>query len=162
MMQIYKWKIEADWGHILLASAIAAASIWYFLDARNASGSIYNLIMIAPCAGTIVALYLATLVLEVRVHSHDIGQEPQTQSLRDLLQPASIRNGAMMMLLILYVLTLEPLGFELSSFLFLGLSLLLQGERRFGRIILFSLLFSAFATWLISTLSFTSIPTTFL
>jgi len=159
-MQIYKWKIEADWGHIMLATAMAAVSVWYFLDARDASQSIYNLILVAPCAAAIVTLYLATLLLEVRIYAANSSHASQEQSLKKLLQPVAIRNASMMVLLILYVLVMEPLGFEIASFLFIGLSLLLQGEQRFGRVLIFSILFSAFATWLISTLSFTPIPTT--
>jgi len=161
-MRIHKWKIQADWGHILLASSIAAASIWYYFDALAASSSLYNLIMIAPCVIAIVILYLVTLVLEVRIYSVDSEHATQEQSLRGLLQPAAIRNAAMMVLLVGYVLVLEPFGFEIASFLFIGLSLLLQGERRFGRVIIFSMLFSTFATWAISTLSLAPIPTTFL
>jgi len=161
-MRIHKWKIQADWGHMLLASSIAVASIWYYFDALAASSSLYNLIMIAPCVIAIVILYLVTLVLEVRIYSVDSEHATQEQSLRGLLQPAAIRNAAMMVLLVGYVLVLEPFGFEIASFLFIGLSLLLQGERRFGRVIIFSMLFSAFATWAISTLSLAPIPTTFL
>jgi len=158
-MQVYKWKIEADWGHIMLATAMAAVSVWYFLDARDASQSIYNLILIVPCAAAIVALYIVTLILEIRIYAANSQHAVQEQSLKNLLQPAAIRNASMMVLLILYVLMMEPLGFEIASFLFIGLSLLLQGEQRFGRVIIFSILFSALATWLISTLSFTPIPT---
>jgi len=158
-MRVCKWKIEADWGHIMLATAMAAAAVWYFLDARDASQSIYNLILIVPCAAAIVALYIVTLILEIRIYAANSQRAVQEQSLKNLLQPAAIRNASMMVLLILYVLMMEPLGFEIASFLFIGLSLLLQGEQRFGRVIIFSVLFSALATWLISTLSFTPIPT---
>jgi len=162
MVQIHKWKIQADWSHIVLATMMTAVSVWYFLDARDASSSTYNLIMIAPCVATIVFLYLVTLVLEIRVHSLDADHLPQEQSLRGLLEPASIRNAAMMTLLVVYVLLLEPLGFEIASFLFIALSLLLQGERRIERVVIFSALFSAFATWTISSLSLTPIPTSFM
>jgi len=159
-MQINNWKVQADWGHILLVTLLAGASVWYFFDARSASGSVYNLIMIAPCVAAIVVLYLITLVLEIRVYMIDSEQETHVQSLRGLFEAASIRNAAMMVLLIVYVL--EPLGFEIATFFFVSLSLLLQGETRFARLAVFSALFSIFATWLVSTLSLAPIPTTFM
>jgi len=161
-MQISNWKIHADWGHILLATLLTGASVWYFFDARSASGSVYNLIMIAPCVAAIVALYLITLVLEIRVQTVDSEPQAQVQSLGELFKPASVRNAAMMVLLIIYVLVLEPIGFEIATFFFVGLSLLLQGETRFARVAAFSVLFSAFATWLVSSLSLAPIPTTFM
>jgi len=161
-MQINNWKIQADWGHILLATLLAGASVWYFFDARSASGSVYNLIMIAPCVTAIVVLYLITLILEIRVHTVDSEQQTQVQSLRGLFEATSVRNAAMMTLLILFVLMLEPLGFEVATFLFVSLSLVLQGETRFVRVAVFSVLFSVFATWLVSSLSLAPIPTTFM
>jgi len=159
-MRINNWTIQADWGHILLTTLMATASVWYFLDAKSASNSVYNLIMIAPCVAAIVILYLITLILDIRIHSIDANHTAQQQSLRGLLQPASVRNATMMVLLIVYVLLLEPLGFEIATFFFIGLSLLLQGERRYARVLAFSVLFSVLATWLISTLSLAPIPTT--
>jgi len=158
-MQNRKWNIEADWGHILLATLLATTSLWYFFDARSASQSLYNLIMIGPCVTAIVILYVVTLILEIRIHITDADNTTQEQSLRDLLDPTSVRNAAMMVLLVVYVLVLNPFGFEIASFLFIGSSLILQGEYRFGRIMAFSIIFSAFATWLIKLLSLAPIPT---
>jgi len=118
--------------------------------------------MIAPCVAAIVVLYLITLVLEIRVQPADAEPESQAQSLHGLFEAASFRNAAMMVLLIIYVLVLEPFGFEIATFLFVGLSLLLQGEARFALVAAFSIGFSVFATWLISTLSLAPIPTTFM
>jgi len=118
--------------------------------------------MIAPCVAAIVVLYLITLVLEIRIQTADSKSQEQVQSLRGLFEAASVRNAAMMALLIVYVLVLEPLGFEIATFFFVGLSLLLQGETRFARLAVFSALFSIFATWLVSTLSLAPIPTTFM
>jgi len=159
-MQIHKWNIQADWGHILLATFIAVTSLWYFFDARSASQSLYNLIMIGPCVAAIVILYIVTLIMEVRINPIDAKNTAQELSLRDLLEPSSVRNAAMMVLLVVYVLVLTPLGFEIASFLFIGLSLIFQGEYRMGRILIFSIIFSAFATWLIKLLSLAPIPTT--
>jgi len=159
-MHLYKWKIQADWGHILLATLIAASSLWYFFDARSASQSIYNLIMIGPCVAAISILYIITLLMEIQVHPIGVDDTPQELSLRNLLEPTSIRNAAMMVLLVTYVLVLNPFGFEIASFLFIGLSLIIQGEIRFGRLLVFSVIFSAFATWLITILSLAPIPTT--
>lgn len=161
-MQINNWKIQTDWGHLLLVTLLTGASIWYFFDARSASGSVYNLIMIAPCVAAIAVLYLITLVMEIRVHVDDSEHSEKAQSLRGLLEASSVRNVAMMTLLIVYVLVLELLGFEIATFFFIGLSLLLQGETRFAHVAAFSILFSIFATWLVSTLSLAPIPTTFM
>lgn len=161
-MQIYKWRLQADWGHISLATLLVVASIWYFFDAKNVSDSIYNIILIAPCVAAITILYLITLMLEVRVHSVDNNDIQSGKTLRDFLRPETIRNAGMMVLLVVYILVLTPLGFEIASFLFIALSLLLQGEFRFGRILIFSALFSAFATWLIKLLSLAPIPTAFM
>jgi len=159
-MQIHKWKIQADWGHILLATLMASISLWYFFDARSASQSLYNLIMIGPCVAAIVILYIVTLIMEIRIQPIDMKDAEQDFTLRNFLEPSSVRNAAMMLLLVVYVLVLNPFGFEIASFLFIGLSLILQGEYRIGRILTFSIIFSAFATWLITILSLAPIPTT--
>jgi len=159
-MQIHKWNIQANWGHILLATFIAGTCLWYFFDARSASQSLYNMIMIGPCVAVIMILYIMTLIMEIRVHAFDVESAVQEKTLRNLLEPSSIRTAAMMVLLVVYVLVLNPFGFEIASFLFIGLSLILQGENRFGRILIFSIIFSAFATWLIKLLSLAPIPTT--
>jgi len=116
--------------------------------------------MIGPCVAAIIILYVVTLIMEIRVYPIDGKSTEQELSLRDLLEPSSIRNTAMMVLLVIYVLALNPLGFEIASFLFIGLSLILQGEQRLGRILIFSIIFSAFATWLVTILSLSPIPTT--
>jgi len=87
--------------------------------------------------------------MEIRVHVDDSEHSEKTQSLRGLLKASSVRNGAMMALLIVYVLVLESLGFEIATFFFVGLSLLLQGETRFAHVAAFSIVFSVFATWLV-------------
>ncbi len=161
-MQIFKWRLQADWGHILLTTLMLIASIWYFFDAKSVSPSIYNIILIAPCVAAIAVLYLITLMLEVQVHSVDDGDRHNGKSLRDFLQPETVRNAGMMVLLVVYVLVLTPLGFEIASFFFIALSLLLQGEFRFGRVLIFSVVFSGFATWLIKLLSLSPIPTAFM
>jgi len=104
--------------------------------------------------------YIMTLIMEIRVHAFDVESAVQEKTLLNLLEPSSIRTAAMMVLLVVYVLVLNPFGFEIASFLFIGLSLILQGENRFGRILIFSIIFSAFATWLIKLLSLAPIPTT--
>jgi len=159
-MRIHKWKIQADWGHILFATILLIASVWYFFDARQASNSPYNLIMIAPCVAAIVVLYIITLVLEIRISDFASTSVSQERIVRDWLDPASVRNVLMMVLLILYVLTLEKLGFEIATFFFISLSLIMQGERRYVRVLVFAILFSGITTWLLTSLSVTPIPTT--
>jgi len=99
-MRIHKWKLQADWGHILFATILLVASIWYFFDARGASNSPYNLIMIAPCVAAIVVLYIITLVLEIRISDFDSATASPERVVREWLDPASVRNVAMMVLLI--------------------------------------------------------------
>jgi len=158
-MRIHKWKVQADWGHLLFATIILIASVWYFFDARQASNSPYNLIMIAPCVAAIVVVYIITLVLEIRISHIDSAPASPERVVMDWLDPASVRNVTMMALLILYVLTLEHLGFEIATFFFISLSLIMQGERRYVRVVIFAILFSTITTWLLTSLSLSPIPT---
>jgi len=109
-VQIYKWRLQADWGHILLTTLMALASIWYFFDAKSVSESVYNIILIAPCVAAITILYLITLMLEIRVHNIDHGDTQSGGTLRDFLKPETIRNAGMMVLLVVYVLAQHLLG----------------------------------------------------
>jgi len=161
-MRVGHWKIQAEWGHLILATTLALVSLWYVFDAGQASDSRYNLILIGPCVAAVVGLYILTLLMDVEFRKIDGDAEGWDWRLDRLFESETIRSVMLFLLLLAYILVLEPLGFEVATFLFIGLCLLLQGERRVVRVIGFSGLYAAVVTWAVSFVSLAPIPTSFM
>lgn len=107
---------------------LAAFVLWYAFDTNNASSSIENNILILPVA--IITLCLC--LYEFFTQKNDNKEEKEG----DFLSVIPV-----MVLFTLYVLTLEVLGFDLGTVLFLGLFLFFHGEKRWPWIIGYSLVY---------------------
>lgn len=111
---------------LLLAGLVAL----YAADAVRASRSIYNLILVLPVSGLVLALCLVQFIAGVpRVRSAEQEREPVTD-----IVPVVVLFAA-------YVLSLHWLGFDLGTTLFLGVFLWLHGERRWVWLLAYSMSF---------------------
>lgn len=121
-------KMLADLG---VLAGLAGFTIWYLLDAWKASASAENLILIVPIAAIVLLLCLLDLFTQLK--------KGVTDDHRNREPVASILP--VMGLFAAYVLSLEWLGFDLGTVLFVGGFLLLQGERRWMWVLGYSLCF---------------------
>lgn len=121
-------KRRADVAMLVL---LAGASALYCYDAVRASTHIYNLILVAPL--TILVLILCIVEYVAGLRTPVTGQAP-----------ADPVTGVLpvMGLFTFYVLTLNWLGFDVGTALFVGAFLWMQGERRIPWLVGYSLAFA--------------------
>lgn len=135
---------RVDWGHLLLLLLICAVVVAYLLDARATSLKIGNLALIQPAA--IIALILAAIVLpqcfprrpdSETPEGEEAAATPPKESWRDLGKVAALAAafGA-------FALSLETVGFDVATFVFVALGLWICGERRLWLIGLYSAVFT--------------------
>lgn len=121
-------KMLAD---LAVLAGLAGFTIWYLLDAWNASASAENLILIVPIATIVLILCLLDLITQLRT-----GVTKEHSEREPVLSIMPVMG-----LFAAYVLTLEWLGFDLGTTLFVAIFLLLQGERRWVWVLGYSLCF---------------------
>jgi len=116
---------------LLVLVCVFGVTLWYCWDAYQASDSIQNLILILPVSCAILGLCLLQFVRDV---SLSIAEHEDSQPFSEVIPVIILFTG--------YVLLLPWLGFDVGTFLFLSLFLWFHGERRVGRILIFSLTFA--------------------
>ena len=151
-------KIRVDLPHALFLCTIAGWTIWYFLDARAASGDIQNLGLIAPAA--LIVVVLCAIGLAETIH---FSREPASKlSGRDPLPwPFARRILGAMSLLGVYVLTMDRVGFDIATWAYILANLAFLGERRIWMLIVVPLAFTAAAVFAFGTVLQTPIPLLF-
>ncbi len=112
----------ADLEHLCILAVIAGWIAWFLRDAVRASPSIENLMLIAPVA--VLALGLCLLLAATTVVGRHRADTILPPSLRD-----ERRTLTFIALFAAYVGGLAYVAFDLSTFLFVAISLLLLGER---------------------------------
>lgn len=127
-----------DWGHLALLLVICGVVAAYLLDARATSLKINNLLLVEPAA--ILALILTAIVLPQcfrRTSEDGDVLAPPVENLRNLAKVAALAAafGA-------FALSLETIGFDAATFLFVALGLYICGERKLWLIALFSAVFT--------------------
>jgi hypothetical protein len=122
---------------IVILLALTGLVIWYLLDAYNASSHFANLILILPISILVLVLCTVEFISQLKgLHEPPPGLDPIASML------------PVIVLFIGFVLSLEWLGFDLGTALFIAAFLWLHGERRlkwlFAYSISFALLMSLF------------------
>jgi len=153
-----------DVGHMLLVLFIAGSVGWYFFDAYTASSNIQNIILIAPAS--IVAMVLCLILLyqifysalskktestqsRPSQHKAPAGKDAFWKQMQGILKRISrYRILAFIITFGLYVGFLEIIGFDIATYLFIGVIMALQGERHIWIIVAYSLVFGTLAVWL--------------
>ena len=99
----------------------------YGIDAYQASSHILNLILVLPVIAIVLVLCLVQFVFEIR----SVGvKAPARERVADVAPVIGLFAA--------YVLTLEWLGFDIGTMLFVAIFLWLQGERRWHWLIGYS------------------------
>ncbi|WP_421697064.1 tripartite tricarboxylate transporter TctB family protein [Ancylobacter sp.] len=142
-MRIGRHSYAIDYGHLALITFIAAVVFWYLLDARSVSLSINNLLLVQPVALFALAMYL--FILPQCFRKLDASEAATPDSDKDFLDESLpmersdvLRIAALSVSLGLMVFLLEPLGFDLAMFLFAVAAMVICGERRPVRVVLYS------------------------
>lgn len=128
----------ADLVVLLILAGLTAA---YGIDSYRASSHILNLILVLPVTVIVLALCTIQFAIDVR-------------RVRERVAATEPVGGIVpvMALFAAYVVTLEWLGFDVGTFLFIGTFLWLQGERRWPWIIGYALAFSMLIAIFFSTM----------
>jgi hypothetical protein len=140
---------DVDWGHLIFLAVIAAAVLWYLLDAMSVSLNIHNLLLVAPLA--VVALGLCAVIVPQCFRRRGADEKParedvhaagsaalQSSDWKSLLPIAGVAVS-----LGLYVSLLNVIGFDVATCLFVLAVMLICGERRPITLIVYSLAVSA-------------------
>lgn len=150
-MKMVAFRNRIDLGHLLFVLFILACVVWYFIDAYSASSSIQNLILIAPASG--LALVLCAVVLfQILRPPKTVAEEDKTEKMETAGGWARHRTPIFIVLFGLYVLTLDVIGFDVATYLFVAGAMLLQGERRPWVVVGYSLGFGTLVVWVFTML----------
>ena len=134
-MRIRGHEYRVDWAHLVFVTLMAAAVLWYLLDARAVSLRVNNLLLVQPLA--IFALLMYLLILPQCFRRADAEAEPQEPAPEDPLAPALptearalARVGLLGAALGLLVFLMNVIGFDIAIWLFALATMLICGERR--------------------------------
>lgn len=117
---------------LLVLLALAGLVLVYGVDSVRASTHIYNLIFVLPLTVVVLVLCCVQFCVEcVQGRSESAAKDP----VKELLP--------VMTLFATYVITLNWLGFDVGTFLFIGAFLWLHGERRWPWLIGYSFAFAS-------------------
>ncbi|WP_010628201.1 tripartite tricarboxylate transporter TctB family protein [Halomonas sp. KM-1] len=112
---------KRDYGDLLVLMALAGFTLWYLMDAIRVSSAIQNLLLILPLSLVVLAIVLLEVGIRLKqgtlLTRPDDGGEPLHRTL------------PVVGLFAAYVISLETLGFDVATVLFVALFLLLKGER---------------------------------
>lgn len=138
-------RLRIDWGHLLVATAIAVGVVAYLLDARSVSTSTNNLLLVQPVALLAIVLYLLILPQCFRREAEEAesaSPEPQASA-----STAEERNGLWRVLALavvfgVFIALLETIGFDIAAWAFTLVALWIGGERRPLVLLLFPVAFA--------------------
>ena len=116
---------------LLVLLALSGLVVWYLCDAYNASSHFANLILILPVSILVLVLCLIEFVSQLR-GSH--APPPDLDPIASMLP--------VIFLFIAFVLSLEWLGFDVGTFVFIAAFLWIHGERRIIWILAYSISFA--------------------
>lgn len=132
------------WGHLLLLCVIAAVILAYWLDARGTSLKTNNLLLVQPAA--ILGLVLVALVLPQVFRKTAVEDLPDAaQRTQEVLKVARVAllAGAFG----IFVFSLETIGFDIATLVFVAVGLYLCGEKRLWVIGVYSVIFTVLVVY---------------
>jgi hypothetical protein len=133
-----KTRRTVAWGHLILLAIIVGSAVAYLIDARGTSLKLNNLALVQPAA--IMTFILATIVLSQAFPPTD--PETNIPEVRAAMRAELWRVGLLATAFGVFVFSLETLGFDLATLLFVSSGLYLCGERRWWVIALYSTVFT--------------------
>lgn len=163
-MQKFFSRYQFDWAHIAFLIGLLVVISFYLSDAIMASSKAENLMMILPVSLIGIGICLCQMRLSISPRASNPDNTPASTSASNDLSTApkplsapvesstqrwlfKYRVPIFMGLLGLYLIGLIYVAFDLATFLFIWLSLVLQGERRKVLAFIYALLFALGVTW---------------
>lgn len=144
---------RVQWGHFGFLIGILAFLGFYLWDAWRAQATIDNLIFLLPvtifCGLTVLAIAVGLL----REQRHTADSDDASSSNRILPLALSVACFAA------YVFLLPIIGFDVGTFLFIAIVLVILGERRPLFIVLYAAVFSALTVFGFKAMIPTPFPT---
>ena len=158
-MQIGNWRIAADWGHIAFATVIAGITWWYFQDVTSTSMNRNNIILVYPLSLIILGLSGISIIKSIRIRREPRETGP-AKTQQDTLAVAEVEKDgpqtneqeqspfdmlrALVLLMLLggFVFSYSIIGLDVATFIFIVLSLLLLGYRRWWFVLIYALAFT--------------------
>jgi hypothetical protein len=136
-MQQRPTRLVVMWGHLALLAVIAGIVLFYWMDTRATSLRLNNTLLVQPAS--VIALILVALVLP-QCFRRVAADAPEAH-------PADLSELGKVALLAavfgVFVFSLETVGFDVATFLFMVVALFVCGERRWWVILPFSAVFTA-------------------
>ncbi|MBF7053079.1 tripartite tricarboxylate transporter TctB family protein [Halomonas sp. KAO] len=112
---------KRDYGDLLVLMALAAFTLWYLLDAIRVSSAIQNLLLILPLSLVVLAIVALEVGVRLKKGTLLVREESEGEPLHHTLPVVG--------LFAVYVLSLQSLGFDVATVLFIAAFLVLKGER---------------------------------
>jgi putative tricarboxylic transport membrane protein len=158
-MRIGRMRLEGPWGDMGLLLVFVGFTIWYFQDAYRASPAIENLLLIGPASA--VALALGFFLLLRTVPRLRLTRQVAPPTGEDAKDEFRERHGPVAAIgaLVAYVLAMPFIGFDVATFLFIALGMLIQGERRPLVLIVFPVLVAGLVVYALKNILFVPVPT---
>ncbi|SEA77209.1 Tripartite tricarboxylate transporter TctB family protein [Desulfuromusa kysingii] len=120
-------KNRSLYSELSLVSFFLILTCWYLFDSYKASASTENLLLILPSASVVILLCLWVVLrtcFNFRKQKEVVSEEEQPKPEK------KVSVLAAMALLAGYVLSMDWIGFDVATFLFMAALMFLQGERR--------------------------------
>lgn len=149
-------KIEKIIEEILFLLFWAGLTVYYLTDNYLSSGKFQNQIFVLPIG--IICLVLIIVIAAIIVKSHISSKPAEENQSKEKSQENISVIFKSMGLFCLYALLIEPLGFDVASFLFVLAMLLIQGERRVRVLVIFPLAFSFLASQFFYAFTYYEMP----
>jgi hypothetical protein len=131
-------RYKVDWAHLAFLLIIGCATLWYLCDAISVSTSVDNLLLVAPLSVVALAL-VGTLAIQcVSLNGKTTRYKPKDGGTKDMgaseLRSNDVRSltriGSVAAALGAYVFLLNVIGFDVSTWIFVTIVMLICGERR--------------------------------
>lgn len=152
-----------DWSELLFTAGLVAIFAWYVFDAYSASSRAKNIILIMPIgiiAGLLACGLLAAKAIELaRAGSAPIDAD-RTRAGKSAWSKEALQTLAVTILFALYCIFVDVSGFDVATFVFVGLSLLVLEERNKAVLLLYPAIFTIVALKMVAITSY-DIPVVF-
>lgn len=139
-MRFGNHRYTVDWGHLLVIAMIAVICAAYLRDTLATSTHVNNILFVLPAS--IIALLLCAAIVPQAVRKVTVDKvlEPAHKAEEDAPSDTWRDLGWIALLVIsfgLFVYSVERIGFDVASWLFITLGLFICGERRVLALILY-------------------------